>query len=101
MKNKSIYLLLVGLLLLPINGYADSVVADKKIGKSNVVFASIYDDRDQPCYAGGKYVGTCSRNSPYYNVLSGECYSTLQDCKRADGDLSDALGHGNCTRCGK
>lgn len=67
----------------------------------NIVVASVFDDLDQPCYAGGKYAGNCSRNQPYYNVLSGACYATLGDCKKADGDLSSAQGSGSCVRCGR
>jgi hypothetical protein len=58
-------------------------------------------NNDQPCYAGGKYVGNCSRNQPYYNVFSGACYATLQACKKADGDLSSVQGQGGCVRCGR
>jgi hypothetical protein len=58
-------------------------------------------NNDQPCYAGGKYVGNCSRNQPYYNVFSGACYATLQDYKKADGDLSSVQGSGGCVRCGR
>jgi hypothetical protein len=70
---------------------------DVSVTKNIVVAAN----NDQPCYAGGKYVGNCSRTAPYYNVFSGECYSTLQDCKKADGDLSNVQGSGGCVRCGK
>ncbi|TRZ88816.1 MAG: hypothetical protein D4R88_06915 [Methanosarcinales archaeon] len=59
------------------------------------------DDFDQPCYVGGKHAGNCSRNKPYYNAFSGECYATLQDCKKADGDLESVPGSGGCVRCGK
>ena len=68
---------------------------------TNMVVASVFDDNDQPCYVGGKYTRNCSRNKPYYNAFSGECYPTLQDCKKADGDLSSAQGSGGCVRCGK
>ena len=64
----------------------------------NIMVAS---NDDLPCYAGGKYVGNCSRNESYYNVFNGECYSTLQDCKKADGDLSSTQGSGGCVRCSK
>jgi hypothetical protein len=68
---------------------------------TNIVVASVFDDLDQPCYVGGKYVGNCSRNKPYYNAFSGECYPTLEDCKKADGDLEKVQGSGGCVRCGK
>ena len=67
-------------------------------GPGGVLIAS---DKDQPCYAGGQYVGNCSRNQPYYNVFSGSCYATLDACKKADGDLSRTSGSGGCVRCGK
>lgn len=66
-----------------------------------IAAASGFDDLDQPCYVGGKVAHYCSRNSPYYNAFSDECYSTLQDCKKADGDLESAPGSGGCVRCGK
>jgi hypothetical protein len=68
---------------------------------TNSVVASDYAANDQPCYVGGKYVGNCSQSSPFYNALNGECYSRLQDCKKADGDLSSTSGSGSCVRCGK
>lgn len=68
---------------------------------TNIMVASVFDDNDQPCYVGGKYVRNCSRNKPYYNVFSGECYPTLTECKKADGDLASAQGSGGCVRCGK
>ncbi|MFH1532288.1 MAG: hypothetical protein ABIK09_16300 [Pseudomonadota bacterium] len=58
-------------------------------------------DDDQPCYAGGKYVGNCSLDNPYYHVFSGVCYASLEACKKADGDLADTPGSGGCVRCGK
>lgn len=67
----------------------------------DIVLASSRDDFDQPCYVGGKYVGDCSLNKPYYNAFSGECYATLSDCKEADGDLQKVQGSGGCVRCGK
>lgn len=66
-----------------------------------IVVASAYDDFDLPCYVGGKYVRNCSRNKPYYNAFNGDCYATLDDCKKADGDMSSASGSGGCVRCGK
>ena len=74
---------------------------EKEIVITNTVVASAFDDKDQPCYAGGKHVGNCSQNKPYYNVFSGECYSTLKDCKKADGDLESVQANGGCVRCGK
>jgi hypothetical protein len=58
-------------------------------------------EKDLPCYAGGKYVGNCPRNQPYYNVFGDACYATIGDCKKADGDLSSVQGSGGCVRCGK
>jgi hypothetical protein len=66
----------------------------------NKIYALAFDDNDLPCYVGGQYVAKCSRNNPYYNAFSGECYATLKDCKKADGDLADAPGSGSCVRCG-
>jgi hypothetical protein len=74
---------------------------EKESVTKNIVVASVLDDLDQPCYVGGKYVRNCSRNKPYYNVFSGECYPTLQECKKADGDLASVQGSGGCVRCGK
>ncbi len=76
------------------------VEANEEIDITNLVFASL-SDNDLPCYAGGKYVGNCSRAEPYYNVFDGECYSTLNECKKADGDLSNAAGSSGCVRCGR
>ncbi|PIV66767.1 MAG: hypothetical protein COS10_04535 [Nitrospirae bacterium CG01_land_8_20_14_3_00_44_22] len=73
----------------------------KKESVMNIVVASSRDVLDQPCYMGGKYAGNCSLNKPYYHVLTGECYSTLKDCKEADGDLASVPGSGGCVRCGK
>jgi hypothetical protein len=56
----------------------------------NIVLASGRDDNDQPCIVGGKYVGNCSLNKPYYNAFSGECYATLSSCG----------GSSSCVRCG-
>jgi len=58
-------------------------------------------DNDLPCHAGGQYMGNCSQAYPYFNVLSGDCYSTMAACKQADGDLQDQQGPGNCVRCSK
>jgi hypothetical protein len=99
MKMNNLNLLLIAMLAVPIVANADS--AQGTSIQKNAIVASVYDDKDQPCYAGGQYVGNCSRNSPYYNVLNGECYSSLQDCKQADGDLSTVQGNGSCVRCGK
>jgi hypothetical protein len=65
--------------------------AEKESASSTIVVASASDDKDQPCYVGGKYVGNCSRNKPYYNAFNGECYATLKDCG----------GSSSCVRCGK
>jgi hypothetical protein len=65
--------------------------AEKESAGSTIVVASSYDDYDQPCYVGGKYVGNCSRNNPYYNAFNGGCYATLKDCG----------GSASCVRCGK
>ncbi|WP_295054701.1 hypothetical protein [Sulfuricurvum sp.] len=103
MKLDNLNLLFIAMLAVPIVANADSAQGSsvQKSDRKNVIVASVYDDKDQPCYAGGQYVGNCSRNSPYYNVLNGECYSSLQDCKQADGDLSAVQGNGSCVRCGK
>lgn len=71
-------------------------------GKSelNIAVASSRDVLDQPCYMGGKYAGNCSLSKPYYNILSGDCYSTLPACKEADGDLKNPVSS-SCVRCGK
>lgn len=74
---------------------------EKESVTKNIVVATARDDNDLPCYAGGKYMGNCSRNKPYYNVFSGECYPTLHDCKKADGDLSSAQVSSGCVRCGR
>jgi hypothetical protein len=80
--------------------YAEAGTGKESVTK-NIVVASVFDDNDQPCYVGGKYVRNCSRNKPYYNAFSGECYPTLQECKKADGDLANVQGSGGCVRCGK
>lgn len=94
----------IGILTAVTVGFANEAktvqVTDQKEGVK-LLMASVYDDKDQPCYAGGKHVGNCSRNRPYYNVLNGECYATLDECKQADGDLSSVSGSGGCVRCGK
>jgi hypothetical protein len=66
---------------------------DRELDEVNtpIVVVSVYDDNDQPCYVGGKYVGNCSRNKPYYNAFNGECYRTLQECG----------GSSSCVRCGR
>lgn len=103
MKMKKCVVLLFATLTLPMIGNANSGGEGtvQMHDKANISVASVYDDKDQPCYAGGQYVANCSRNSPYYNVLNGECYSSLQECKQADGDLSNTQGNGSCVRCGK
>lgn len=102
MRKVGLNILLFSVLAMPIaanaNGTKETIV---QMGDKNVIIASVYDDKDQPCYAGGQYVGNCSRNNPYYNVFNGVCYSSLQDCKQADGDLSTVQGNGSCVRCGK
>lgn len=99
MKLNRLNALMIAVLTMPIIVNANSVQGAAV--QQSVTVASVYDDKDQPCYAGGQYVGNCSRNSPYYNVLNGECYSSLQGCKQADGDLSSVQGNGSCVRCGK
>ena len=74
---------------------------EKESVTKNIVVASVMDDNDQPCYVGGKIAAYCSRNKPYYHTFSGECYPTLQECKKADGDLANVQGSGGCVRCGK
>lgn len=103
MKTRKCKILLMVVLAMPIIGSANSVAGAsiESSDKINITVASVYDDKDQPCYAGGQYVGNCSRNNPYYNVLNGVCYASLQDCKQADGDLSTVQGNGSCVRCGK
>lgn len=56
----------------------------------NIVLASGRDDNDQPCVVGGKYVGNCSLNKPYYNAFNGKCFATLSGCG----------GSSSCVRCG-
>jgi hypothetical protein len=82
------------------NSFKPCIEADtiKESVTKNIVLAA---DNGLPCYAGGKYVGNCSHAKPYYNVFSGECYPSLQDCKKADGDLSKTQGSGGCVRCSK
>lgn len=77
------------------------VEANEEIDITNLIFASLADDKDLPCYAGGKHVANCSRGEPYYNVLDGECYSTLNKCKEANGDLNSPYTSGGCVRCGR
>ena len=77
------------------------VEAENEKNASMIIASSSYDDLDQPCHVGGKYVRNCSRNNPYYNPFNGQCYATLKDCKKADGDLSTVSGPGGCVRCGK
>lgn len=76
------------------------VEANEEIDITDLVLAAL-SDNDLPCYAGGKYVGNCSRAEPYYNVFDGECYSTLNECKKADGDFANVPGYGGCVRCGR
>ena len=73
---------------------------EKESETPNIVIASL-SDNDQACHVRGKIVAYCSRLHPYYNVFSGECYSTLENCKTADGDFSDVPGYGGCVRCGR
>ncbi|MDI6743298.1 MAG: hypothetical protein QMD11_11250 [Smithella sp.] len=67
------------------------VKAENEKTDSIIIASSSYDDLDQPCYVGGKYVGNCSRNKPYYNAFNGQCYETLNACG----------GSSSCVRCGK
>ena len=73
----------------------------EEVGTIDMILASALSDKDQPCYAGGKYMGNCSRLEPYFNVFSGGCYRTLEDCKKADGDLQNPARSSGCVRCGK
>lgn len=102
MKN-SLKIIIIAVLAMPIAGNAKSIQESvvEKNDKTNIFVASVYDDKDQPCYAGGQYLGNCSRNNPYFNVFNGECYPSLQDCKKADGDLSSNQSSAGCVRCGK
>jgi len=84
------------LLVIPMVSYAETM----EKGELNIVLASSRDVLDQPCYAGGKYAGNCSLNKPYYNILNGDCYPSLEDCKEADGDLKNPVSS-SCVRCGK
>lgn len=83
-----------------LNSSAETGTEEENTNK-NIAASSVFDDSDQPCYVGGKVAGYCSLNNPYLNVLNATCYSTLQDCKKADGDLATAPGYGGCVRCGK
>lgn len=67
----------------------------------NTRVASVFDDKDQPCYVGGKLAAYCSRNNPYFNAFNNNCYQNLQECKKADGDFSGVEGSGGCVRCSK
>jgi hypothetical protein len=99
-----LFMALVALLVTPFASYGGAsrpcVDADtgETGGATKVMLAA---ENDLPCHVGGKYVGNCSRNKPYYNAFSGECYPTLQECKKADGDLSSTQGSGGCVRCGR
>jgi hypothetical protein len=109
MKNAVIAITVVMAIVLPAlsyggtdNGWAacsrsNAEIAGNEMSRS-IVLAS---DSDQPCYAGGKYLGNCPRTAPYHHVFNGTCYATLDDCKKADGDLSTAPGSGGCVRCGR
>ncbi len=74
---------------------------EKADTSENIVVASASTDKDLPCYVGGKMAGYCSRLLPYLHVFSDTCHSTLQDCKKKDGDLASVPGSGGCVRCGK
>ncbi|MBU4479823.1 hypothetical protein KKG48_00055 [Patescibacteria group bacterium] len=73
--------------------------------KSELNKSNLYAEADiirlQPCYVGGKVVKFCPQLFPYYNVFSDGCYSTLEDCKEADGDLKNVPGKGGCVLCGR
>ncbi len=43
--------------------------------------------------------GTCPNRGDYMNTLNGTCYSSLEECKKADGDLYDKYGNGKCHQC--
>jgi len=80
------------------HAFAEDTSQESPVNKK--IYPSAFDDNDLPCYVGGQSVTTCSQNNPYYNSFNGECYATLKDCKKADGDLADAPGSGSCVRCG-
>ena len=111
MKKRMILLALATLLVTPMNSYAetelktglDSSTPCTEFGTANakIIFASVMDDKDQPCYVGREVTAYCSRNNPYFNVFDSNCYPNLQECKKADGDLSTVEGSGGCVRCSK
>lgn len=45
----------------------------------------------------GRVIAKCHPLFPYYNILNGECYSTLEDCKKAAGGYDFCY---TCSRCG-
>lgn len=104
MKKGIVFMVMVALLIFPVVSYGGfpKACAVTDTGESGTTaHLTIVSNKDQPCYAGGKYVGNCSRNQPYYHVFSGVCYTTLAECKKADGDLSGTSGSGGCVRCGR
>lgn len=104
MKKGMLLMALVALLLFPMVSYGGTskpcAEADAR-ETGSIVNPMLASNNDLPCYVGGKYVGNCSRDKPYYNAFSGGCYPSLQDCKKADGDLSNTQGSGGCVRCGR
>jgi len=87
MKKRLIVSMLtvVALLVVPIPSYAKTAqegtsnikaVTYKKSKIKHIVVASVYDDKDQPCYVGGKYVGNCSRNKPYLHLFPSSSFGT-------------------------
>jgi hypothetical protein len=79
------------------NSYANT---EQDEVSATIVVASGLEDNDQPCYVGGKYVRDCSIKKRYLHVLSDECYATVEECKKQDGDLRNTPGFGGCVRCG-
>jgi hypothetical protein len=104
MKKRMFLITLIVLAVFPVISYGSIPCAyaegnARETGSiSNHLLVS---NNDLPCYVGGKYTGNCSRSNPYYNAFNGGCYPSLQDCKKADGDLSNTQGSGSCVRCGR
>ena len=44
-------------------------------------------------------VGKCDQLYPFFHVLNGQCYSTLEECKEHDGDANRKTGMGFCIQC--